>query len=107
MSPDTPLVFPARAEYFDVGGGIFVEYDDKRYCWWFKGLGFDFAAHFTPGHLEADVCRADDGPDGFEVHLSILLGPAECITADVVATKCLKELARYWDLFGELVEDAQ
>lgn len=86
---------------------IVVEYDDKRCGWWFRGLGFDFWAHFAGGHLEAEVCRDGDDPDSFVLHLSIALGSAERITADVFASKCLKELGRYWDLFGELEGAAQ
>lgn len=107
MNPAPLSSVPPGASYFDAVTGVSVEYDDKRFLWRFEGLGFDFFAHFTPGRLEADVSRADDGPDGFTVLLSILLGPSEQITADVFASKCLKELARYWDLFGELEGDAQ
>lgn len=107
MNPAPLSSVPPGASYFDAVTGVSVEYDDKRCLWRFEGLGFDFFAHFTPGHLEADVSRADDGPAGLTLRVSILLGPAERITADVFASKCLKELARYWDLFGELGGDTQ
>jgi hypothetical protein len=78
--------------------GFVVEYDDRRFGWFFRGLGFDFFAHPIMDDLfEARVCRADDDVC---VHISIPVGPSGLITADVFASAALKALSRYWFIEG-------
>ncbi|RTL41601.1 MAG: hypothetical protein EKK49_01845, partial [Rhodocyclaceae bacterium] len=73
---------------------VAVEYDDKRGGWWLAGLGFDFFAHACFDCFEANVKR-----EGSDLELNIRISLAESgtnVTEDVFASKCLKELGRYW-----------
>lgn len=81
-----------------------VEYDDKRSGWRFDGLGFKFLAVACFDCFEAEVKR-----EGSDLELNVRISLAESganVTEDVFASKCLKELGRYWDLFGDLEGDA-
>lgn len=93
-----------------------VEFDEQRGMWRFQGLGFDLWAYPIAGGddiddldaptacLHAEASRAGD-ESGCTVLLSIACPPSGDLTEDLFASKCLKELGRFWDLFGEL-EDA-
>ncbi|MBS0372532.1 MAG: hypothetical protein JSS57_25430 [Proteobacteria bacterium] len=94
---------------------ISVEYDDKRGMWRFRGLGFDFWAYPMMGEpdlpdlitegFQAEVNGAGDD-SGFEATLSINCPPSGSLTNDLFASKCLKELGRFWCLLKE-IEDAE
>ncbi len=96
---------------------MFVEWDDGRAQWHWVGLEFDFWAYPIAGShpaddlnaptvcFQAEICRTGDA-SGFEAMISIACPPAGELTEDLFASKCLKELGRLWDLFGEF-EDAE
>lgn len=79
---------------------VSVEYDDKRCGWLFRGLGFDFFAHACAGHFEAEVGRHGT-PEEINIRASLPESGVN-VSEDIFASKCLKELGRYWDLFGDL-----
>lgn len=95
---------------------ISVEYDEKRGMWHFRGLGFDFWAYPITGEpdlpdvttegFQAEVNGASAGGSGFEATLSINCPPSGSLNNDLFASKCLKELGRFWCLLKE-IEDAE
>lgn len=95
---------------------VFIDFDEQREMWRFQGLGFDLWAYPIAGGDElfdldaptqcyqAEAKRAGD-ESGFSVLLSIACPPSGELTEDIFASKCLKELGRYWDVYGELEDN--
>lgn len=93
-----------------------VEWDSRREQWHWVGLQFDFWAHPIAGgddiddlnaptaYFQAEASRGSDS-SVCPVLLTITCPPSRELTEDLFASACLKELGRFWDLFGELEED--
>ncbi|WP_430233870.1 hypothetical protein [Nitrosomonas communis] len=75
-------------------------YDEKRCMWFFRGIRFDFAMHWTDDPegniaLECDCVTWEGDPR--EVHIAIDIGYTK-ITKDEFQTAVLKELSKHWIL---------
>ncbi|NML24586.1 hypothetical protein [Zoogloea dura] len=92
---------------------VLVEWDSCREQWHWVGLQFDFWAYPIAGGddiddlngpttcFQAEVSRWSDD-SGCTVLLTITCPPSGELTEDLFASACLKQLGRFWDLFGEL-----
>ncbi|WP_374495168.1 hypothetical protein [Zoogloea sp.] len=89
---------------------VVVSLDSENNEWSFRGLGFDFlASPIANGEdvdssafsgWQAEVSRQGSGDS--IVSIWITCPPSGELTEDLFASACLKELGRFWDLFGEL-----
>lgn len=91
---------------------VTVTFDDETREWSFRGLGFDFLAHPTSNGEDIDTSAFDGwqaevsrhGDDEYVLTVWFSCPTSGLLSDDLFASKCLKELSQYWDLFGELEE---
>ncbi len=91
---------------------VIVSFDNEANEWSFRGLGFDFLASpiangedvdsSTFAGWQAEVSR--QGSSDSIVSIWINRPPSGGLSDDLFVSKCINELSRYWDLFGELEE---